>query len=245
MEQMMKNDYCIYKHVKLDGEIFYIGAGTKKRPYLKKSRNKWWTNIVNKYEYEVVIIHENLTWEEACALEIKYIKQYGRKDLGLGTLVNLTDGGEGFRRNHSAESKMKMSESKKGNTSHKGFFHSEDTKLKIAQAFIGKNISDEHKNRISKSLNLSEKFKNSQKSEERIKKISESNTGKKRSVETKQKLSEAHKGLTSSNKGKKISDEQKEKIRNSLIGRKQSIETIEKRKLTRKNNREQSETPDI
>jgi hypothetical protein len=38
---------------------------------------------------------DDLTWEESCEKEIELIALYGRRDLGLGTLVNLTNGGEG------------------------------------------------------------------------------------------------------------------------------------------------------
>ena len=87
----------VYRHRRLDTlEIFYIGiANDKARPYKKTQRNKWWTNIINKTKYEVEIIAKDLLWEDACELEILLIEQYGRKDLRLGNLVNMTGGGEG------------------------------------------------------------------------------------------------------------------------------------------------------
>jgi hypothetical protein len=36
-----------------------------------------------------------LSWEEACEKEIELIEMYGRRKLGEGTLVNLTEGGQG------------------------------------------------------------------------------------------------------------------------------------------------------
>jgi len=51
--------------------------------------------IIEKVDWIVEIIEDYLTWEESLDLEKKYIKQYGRKDLNEGTLVNFTDGGEG------------------------------------------------------------------------------------------------------------------------------------------------------
>jgi hypothetical protein len=87
----------LYRHLKPCGEVFYIGIGkTEKRPYSKLNRNKWWKNVVNNYDYEVQILKKGLTWEEAYELEIILISHYGRQDLGLGTLVNLTNGGDGF-----------------------------------------------------------------------------------------------------------------------------------------------------
>jgi hypothetical protein len=102
--------YCLYQHTrKSDGRIFYIGIGDLKRPYSKKSRNRYWRHIVNKYNYDVKIIVDNISWERACELEKLMISFYGRLDLGLGTLVNLTDGGEGtISRIYSNETKNKI-----------------------------------------------------------------------------------------------------------------------------------------
>ena len=86
----------VYKHIRKDtNEVFYIGIGSIKRAHSTKGRNQYWTNIVNKAGYEVIIISEGLSWEEACIEEIKLIKEYGRKDLNTGPLTNMTDGGDG------------------------------------------------------------------------------------------------------------------------------------------------------
>jgi len=90
------NIYVLYTHIrKSDGRIFYIGIGDKNRPYQKHGRNRYWHFIVNKDEYEVKILVENITWERACELEKNMITFYGRRDKGLGPLVNMTDGGDG------------------------------------------------------------------------------------------------------------------------------------------------------
>lgn len=62
----------VYRHRRLDtNEIFYVGISVKKdRPYHKSGRNKFWKNIVNKTPYEVEIIATNLSWDDACELEI-------------------------------------------------------------------------------------------------------------------------------------------------------------------------------
>ena len=89
----------VYRHIRLDkNEPFYIGIGkdaTYKRAYQcsKTKRSEFWHNIASK-GYEVEILMDNLTWEQACEKEIEFISIYGRKDLGQGTLVNLTNGGE-------------------------------------------------------------------------------------------------------------------------------------------------------
>jgi hypothetical protein len=91
----------IYKHTRNDtNEVFYVGIGsgkTYKRAYKKTGRNKFWQNIVNKTFYTVTIIEDKLSWEEACTKEIELIKMFGRRDLNKGSLVNLTDGGEGSK----------------------------------------------------------------------------------------------------------------------------------------------------
>lgn len=90
------NNVQIYLHIREDNnEVFYVGIGVKKRPYSKKHRNTHWRNIANKTSFKIEIIGRNLSWKSAYKLEIALIKKYGRKDLGAGTLVNKTNGGEG------------------------------------------------------------------------------------------------------------------------------------------------------
>jgi len=86
----------LYRHIRLDkNEPFYIGIGSDpKRAYSNRNRNKYWKNIVNNFGYEVDIILEDLTWEEACEKEKEFIKIYGRFEFG-GSLCNMTDGGGG------------------------------------------------------------------------------------------------------------------------------------------------------
>jgi len=95
----------VYRHVRLDkNEVFYIGIGSDdKGRYSRahsKDRNLHWNNIINLAEYKVEIISEEwLTWEEACEKEKFWIIFYGRADLGTGTLVNMTDGGQVYPSN--------------------------------------------------------------------------------------------------------------------------------------------------
>jgi len=110
-------------------------------------------NIVNKYGYEIEILKENLSWEEACELEKEYIKNIGRRDLGLGTLVNMTDGGDGTPGIiPTKESNMKRSEKLK-NKKRQPF--SEETKKKMSESKKGKTpppFTEERKRNISLSL---------------------------------------------------------------------------------------------
>lgn len=88
--------YCIYRHLKPCGEVFYIGISDNlRRPYNKSSRSAFWKRTVKKIpNYEVQILTTGLTMEEACEIEIMLIAWYKRRDCCGGTLVNLTDGGE-------------------------------------------------------------------------------------------------------------------------------------------------------
>lgn len=148
----------LYRHLKPNNEVFYIGIGTtKERAYSKYNRNKYWRQIVKKYNYKVEIIFDNLTWDEACKLEISLIWLYGRKDLKKGTLCNLTNGGEGnFGMIHSVETKLKMSNSAKNvkwskerKLNNKKFHElnkvSDITRDKMSNAKKGKKWSESHR----------------------------------------------------------------------------------------------------
>lgn len=91
----------IYIHQRKDNkEIFYVGIGEKdSRAYEKGAtrRNKFWRNVTNKTDYEVKIVARDIQREEAKRLEKYLVRYYGRKNIGNGTLVNLTDGGEGTK----------------------------------------------------------------------------------------------------------------------------------------------------
>jgi hypothetical protein len=86
----------VYQHIREDTEeVFYIGISQNmKRPY-SKSRNLLWKRIVAKTTYRVEIIHKDVSLEEAMLIEQSLINKYGRKDIGTGSLSNMTDGGEG------------------------------------------------------------------------------------------------------------------------------------------------------
>lgn len=108
----------LYRHIRLDrNQPFYIGIGSDdsyKRAYDKRSRSKYWKSVINKTDYEVEILMEDLTWEEACEKEKEFISLYGRADLGTGILCNLTEGGEGvLGMKHSEETRKKIAEDNK------------------------------------------------------------------------------------------------------------------------------------
>jgi hypothetical protein len=124
----MANRYCIYRHIKPNGEVFYIGIGNIKRPYERRHRNDIWSKTIKKYpDYLVEILKKDMELEDAKELEIILIDYYGRKTSRTGTLCNITLGGEGsFGLKHSDKSKKKMSKNKLGKPSwNKGIKHSE------------------------------------------------------------------------------------------------------------------------
>jgi len=172
---------CIYRHIRLDtNEVFYIGiAKNKKRPYSTYDRNIHWKRIAKKTEYNVEIIIDDLSWENACKKEKEFISLYGRKDLKKGTLCNMTDGGDGAKNVIFSEQRLiKMSLNAKGELNNfYGKKHTEET-LKI--------IGQKSKGRI-KSPEQIEKWKNSKKkykiTEETKNKIRNTLLGKKHTEE--------------------------------------------------------------
>ena len=112
----------VYRHIRLDkNQPFYIGVGglsnfdNYNRANNKVYRSKWWKNIVSITDYNVEILFDGVSKEFALEKEKELISLYGRKDLNSGILVNLTDGGEGDSGYfHTEETKLKLSEIKKG-----------------------------------------------------------------------------------------------------------------------------------
>ena len=107
----------VYRHIGLDNnEVFYVGIGKdRKRPYSKSGRNQHWKNYINKHGYYVDILSDSVDYELAKEVEISLVSYYGRRDLGTGRLVNMTDGGEGsIGRFVSQETRLKMSKVHKG-----------------------------------------------------------------------------------------------------------------------------------
>jgi len=126
----------VYRHIRLDKNVpFYIGMSKNDddyfRAYTKHGRHNHWKNIVSKTEYEVEILVDGITHEEAVDTEMYFIRLYGRVDLKTGTLCNRTDGGEGIK-NPNAEFRNKISMLKKGNKNSLGLKHSEETKRIIS-----------------------------------------------------------------------------------------------------------------
>jgi len=171
----------VYQHHRIDtNQIFYIGIGkSEKRAFDKKSRGKTWRDYIKNHEYSIKILYDNISWEEACEIEKKLIKEIGRRDLGLGPLVNLTDGGDGTP-NLSEESRVKMA-SQKG-------------KFGELNSFYGKKHSGDLSRFGIQNKGKTTWMKGKKHSEKSLDKISKSQLGKTLSNETKKKLGDAIRG---------------------------------------------------
>jgi hypothetical protein len=186
----MKN-YYVYKYLREDGTPYYVGKGKGNRAYLNGRSTPKPPQLDR-----IHLIKENLTEEEAFALERKLIAEYGRKDLGTGVLRNLTDGGEGV------SGRIANPESiKKRVVKNTGKKRTLEQKKRMSQAqLVRKQKSKEEQQVISEKISANRKGKGTApKSKEHKDKLSQLNKGKSpglRSEETKQKMrkpkSEAH-----------------------------------------------------
>lgn len=132
----------VYRHRRLDNnKIFYVGISKDKyRPYANgRYRNKIWNRIVNKTDYIVEIVLENVSYEDAIDLEIFLIYLYGKIINNTGSLANITDGGEGtlgikpWCAGTKGLVKPNKGSFKKGHKTLVGKKHSEETKLKFSK----------------------------------------------------------------------------------------------------------------
>ena len=160
----------VYRHIRTDkNEPFYIGIGSdanynRAHQNSKNKRSDLWHRVSSK-GYEVEILMDDLTWEQACEKEKEFISMYGRINKGTGTLSNLTDGGDGslgavispenllrlkekmtgsgnhmFGVKHSAEIIEQIRQKKIGQTAwNKGIPRTDEEKIKISLSHLAKN----------------------------------------------------------------------------------------------------------
>jgi hypothetical protein len=220
------NKFIVYAHLNgVTNEVFYIGIGVKGREKQKLKRSERWINYVNKYGFTVIVLKVCLMWDDACRIEKRLIHLIGRKDTNSGTLINMTNGGDGTGgyegywkgKKRPPASNETIEKCKKNSSRHwLGKKHSDETRRKIGLIQIGKKLSEEHKRKLSGKIPWNKGKKGVQPStrkgikqkpmtEETKFKISSANKGQKRSAEFCQKLGNIH-------RGKVISMEVREKV---------------------------------
>lgn len=237
----------VYRHIRLDtGKPFYIGIGNKiNRAYDKRGRSDYWKRIANKHGYEVQIMVDDLTYEEAKLKEKELIKLYGRDNNG-GLLCNRTEGGDGtVGIIVSEKTRKKLSEINTGKkrtkesiiksaNSNRGQKRNNEVRKRMSKAQKGRIISEETRKKMSESR------RGRIISPEIIKKIADANRGQKRSEEVRKRMSdiqragtlseEGKKRLSEAQKGRKATEEARKKMSESRKGRVLSEET--KRKVS-------------
>ena len=134
------NNFYVYRFrdPSRSNEPFYVGLGQGRRwtrhfdrrdrhPMTHRMQLLKKIGVQPTVEFICTAVDEEL----AKLVEMEAISKYGRKDLGRGSLLNLTDGGDGCN-NPSLESRRKMSES------HKGVKLSDETRARMSEARKGK-----------------------------------------------------------------------------------------------------------
>jgi hypothetical protein len=164
-----------YQGISLTFEPFYVGKGPIERVefhiyeaavtkgYSPSHKVNKIRGLLNQdLKPVIIVLQSGLSERDAFALEKLAIKKIGRKDLGRGPLLNLTDGGEGSSgRVVSKETKAKigdrhyptgkdhhnygtkLSEEHKAKFSRLGYKHTEETKRKLSEACIFADLTDE------------------------------------------------------------------------------------------------------
>jgi hypothetical protein len=149
--------FYIYAYVRKDGTPYYIGKGKGKRAWEPHYRKH--SKVPIPPSNQIVIMECNLTNIGSLALERFYIKWYGRKGDG-GTLINLTEGGDGsYGTISSKETRKKISDKLKGDLNPmfgKNFKENMtpeaiiERQRKISEYLKGRVFSEEHKQKLRK-----------------------------------------------------------------------------------------------
>lgn len=99
----MTKSFYVYMHFQADtGACFYVGKGTRHsrgEGYRRAAdfcrRKKSWKAVFAKHGFLHQVVAEFFEEQHALQFEAELIASIGRRDLGLGPLINHTDGGVG------------------------------------------------------------------------------------------------------------------------------------------------------
>ena len=248
------DNYKVYVHInKINGKLYFGQTGQE------NVKDRWdsghgykpcvaFNRAIEKYgwdNFEHIVLFENLSLEMANIIESELIKKYETTNGVYG--YNITSGGSNYKmsertkeklrmkavgRTHSDESKEKIRKYLRENHPMQGKHHSEETKKKMRNVKLGKFVSQETRDKLSKvqqgennpfyGKHHTQETKDiiSQKASERN--IGEGNPfyGKHHTDEAKRKMSKAHKRIPKEKHpmyGKPMSDKAREAIKQSHI----------------------------
>lgn len=188
----VENKYCIYIHTNKINNKKYVGItktsvnkrwGHNGSGYIRRG-NTPFARAIKKYgwdNFEHEVVADNLSQEEACNMEVSLIKVLNTCNRDFG--YNIQQGGQ------------------LGNA---GVVFSEESRQKMRDAKVGKKLTEEHKNNISKGCMM---HKPAQHTPEGLERLRIANIGKVIPEETRRKISESLIGITRSEETRqKMSD---------------------------------------
>ena len=205
--------FYVYEHIRKDtGAVFYVGKGSGNRCNHFVNRGKFWNNFSkSKDNVEVRLPIQNVDEEFSLLAEVELIDLYRRRGVFL---VNISDGGEGTS----------------------GWIPSEETRKRIGEANKHTPKASGEKHGMFGKKHTPESLAKMVASQNRRDHTNHPMRGKRHTEESKAKMSKSLKGTQTGKDnpffGKTHSPEVREMIRAVQLGRKQSIEHIQKRAKT-------------